>query len=246
MEIPHSCYIIDQGNHNTKMVRVVDALFGEKHTMPNELWQPEFQEGEEVLFNSVSPFLADHWNIIKSQTRRAFQIDRFGPLPFSMNYRTPETLGMDRLAHAAWACSKHPNTTMLVIDFGTCMTSTLIDANQALCGGTISPGLQSRFQSLHDYTAGLPLLHSNSLDTISFPGKTTQESIYFGVRIGMQAEMDALIEKTLSLFPQAHVALTGGDASLFAVSSETPTFVVENLNLEGFYALHQHQNYRPH
>ena len=62
----------------------------------------------------------------------------------------------------------------------------------------------------------------------------------------MQAERDALIAKTRALFPEARIALTGGDASLFEDSSETPTFVVENLNLEGFYALHQHQNYRTH
>ena len=121
MDHPHSCFVIDQGNHNTKWVQVIKGVFGEKQTVANELWQPDFKEGDEVLFNSVSPFQTDHWNIIKRQTSRAFQINRSGSWPFHMHYETPETIGMDRLAHAAWACHTHPNTPVLVIDFGTCM-----------------------------------------------------------------------------------------------------------------------------
>lgn len=246
MSNPKTCFIIDQGNHNTKLVRFVDGHIDQKITLKNEDWTPAFQAFDEVFFNSVSAHQEKHWNAIQEQTKRSFQLNRQGPLPFRMNYETPETLGADRYAHAAWASANHPGASCLVIDFGTCLTSTWIDGDNQLCGGSISPGMSLRYQALHEHTARLPLLDYTSTHRAAYPGKSTKESIHCGVQLGMKAELNELIHLVRAHDVNTVIALTGGDALRFADYSETPTFVIENLNIEGYYVLHKHQNCNPH
>ncbi|MFM7729549.1 MAG: type III pantothenate kinase [Flavobacteriales bacterium] len=224
----------------------MNGLIDQKSTIKNEDWVPTFEPSDEVFFNSVSKHQLSHWQAIQAQTSNAFQLDRQGPFPFIMDYQTPETLGADRYAHAAWASVHHPGKSCLVVDFGTCLTSTWINSKNQLCGGSISPGMSMRFQALHQYTASLPLLDSMSMKPTAYPGKSTHESISCGVRLGMLAELKELIRSVQRLAPDTLVAITGGDAPLFADYTETTTFVVENLNIEGFYALHKHQNCHPH
>ena len=71
-------------------------------------------------------------------------------------YRTPNTLGLDRLAAVIGANYLYPNKSNLVIDGGTCITYDWIDANGNYFGGSISPGLNMRYNALNYYTAKLP------------------------------------------------------------------------------------------
>ena len=51
-----------------------------------------------------------------------YELDSTFIFPFKLNYKTPETLGNDRLALAAAATILFPNSNNLVIDAGTCIT----------------------------------------------------------------------------------------------------------------------------
>ncbi len=80
------------------------------------------------------------------------------PLPITIRYDTPETLGADRIASAVAGNFFFPDEAVLIINTGTCLTTDLVSAKGEYLGGTISPGLQMRLNALHHYTGNLPLI----------------------------------------------------------------------------------------
>ena len=79
-------------------------------------------------------------------------------LPIKVRYKTPETLGRDRLAAAVGANYLQPGKDLLVIDAGTAITYELVDASGSYLGGNISPGMTTRFRALNQFTKKLPLV----------------------------------------------------------------------------------------
>jgi len=69
----------------------------------------------------------------------------------------PEAIGADRLALSAAAVHFYPGKNNLVIGLGSCITYNFINQYHQFLGGAISPGMEMRFKSMHDYTAKLPL-----------------------------------------------------------------------------------------
>lgn len=133
------------------------------------------------------------------------------PLPIKVEYGTPGTLGLDRIAAAAGAGSCMKGA--LIVDAGTAVTLDIV-ANDTFLGGNISPGLRLRFRSLNHYTSRLPLV-SPSGDIPSF-GYDTATAIRTGVVNGMLAEIKYTYQEALSKFPGLRFLLTGGDADFLA------------------------------
>ena len=79
-------------------------------------------------------------------------------MPFKTLYKTPKTLGADRLALVAGAVFGFPNKSVLIIDVGTCITFDFVDSKKKYLGGSISPGLQMRLNALSNQTSALPLV----------------------------------------------------------------------------------------
>jgi len=76
-------------------------------------------------------------------------------IPIRNLYKTPETLGKDRLAAVVGAYSLFHGRDILVFDAGTALTIDFLDKEGNYRGGNISPGLNMRFRALHDYTQKL-------------------------------------------------------------------------------------------
>ena len=154
-------------------------------------------------------------------------------LPFTINYKTPATLGADRIGLVAGAILKHPAGQKLIIDAGTCVTYDFIDENNVYYGGAISPGLQLRFKSLNDYTANLPVLQAGN-EEIPLTGYDTVTSIKSGVVLGLVNEIEGFIVKYYQKFPHLKVFLTGGDKKLLDRYIKNKIFVSSKfLLLEG-------------
>lgn len=154
------------------------------------------------------------------------------PLPFKIGYKTPKTLGVDRIALVAAAWFKFPNEASLVIDAGTCITYDFIDAFGVYHGGAIAPGLSMRFKSMHHFTKKLPDL-SISTDEISFIGRTTKESMESGVLNGTVFEIEGTIHTYQQKFGKVNIILTGGDAKFLDKRLKNSIFVNPNFLLEG-------------
>ena len=99
-------------------------------------------------------------NTIRHQLERLpfniIELSHETPVPVTNLYKTPQTLGMDRLAAVVAANWLKPGHDVLVIDAGTCVTYDFIDADGAYHGGNISPGMRMRFKALNIFTDKLP------------------------------------------------------------------------------------------
>ena len=153
------------------------------------------------------------------------------PLPISNRYKTPETLGTDRLAGVCGAIQLFPGSNNLVIDAGTCITYDFIDKESSYHGGSISPGLNMRFNAVHTFTAKLPLVTPKA--GVELIGDTTEISIQSGVVNGLLSEIDGIIQQYRGKFPDLKVILCGGDAGFFENQLKASIFAVPDLVLIG-------------
>ena len=153
------------------------------------------------------------------------------PIPLQNYYKTPYTLGMDRLAAAigAWSIKKESN--LLVVDAGTAVTFDLVTIDGAFLGGNIAPGIELRFKALHEFTGALPLVDREG--EIPLFGRNTEEAIRSGVIRGLNNELKGYIDLLKRDYKPLFVFLTGGDADSFEIKGKSGTFVVPNLVLLG-------------
>ena len=153
------------------------------------------------------------------------------PVPIKNLYKTPETLGKDRLAAVIGTSALFPGHNCLVIDAGTCITFDFIDANARYLGGAISPGISLRFKALHNFTGRLPLVSHQNFERLT--GTTTEESILSGVLNGTTAELNGVINNYCDIYPGIKVVITGGDMNYFDKRLKNDTFAAPNLVLMG-------------
>ncbi len=131
------------------------------------------------------------------------------PTPLTNRYRTPATLGTDRLAAAVGAWAQQPHRPLLVIDAGSCITFDFVTADGAYVGGNIAPGLHARLQAIGDYFPRLPLVSAEG-DTPEL-GYDTETAIRAGVIQGMKHEIEGYIAAFRKKYADLLVFLTGGD-----------------------------------
>ena len=154
------------------------------------------------------------------------------PLPVVNLYKTPETLGTDRISSVIGAfyemgCS----SAILCIDSGTALTYDIINANGEYIGGNISPGLDMRFNSLHRFTSRLPLVSPEG--ELNETGTSTESAIRNGVIQGIRYEILGYISHFRKKFPGLKVFFTGGSMEYYADISKKYIFADKNIVLKG-------------
>lgn len=152
-------------------------------------------------------------------------------LPFKNLYKTPKTLGIDRIALVSACVYKFPKKNAIVIDAGTCITYDFVTAKSEYLGGAISPGIRMRYKSLNNLTANLPLLETKTPNDIT--GNSTNMSIHSGVINGVLKEIDGVIEQYKQKYSDLTVILTGGDANFLSKQLKSSIFANSNFLLEG-------------
>ena len=152
-------------------------------------------------------------------------------IPFINLYKTPKTLGIDRIALVAAAVKQYPNKNVLIIDAGTCITFDFVNTKKEYLGGAISPGIKLRYKSLNAFTANLPLISNLELENLT--GKNTYESIVSGVLNGVVAEIDGLIFRYKQKYLDLTVVLTGGDTNFLSKQLKSSIFATQNFVLQG-------------
>lgn len=153
------------------------------------------------------------------------------PVPIENQYRTPETLGLDRLAGMVAASWLYPGTNVLVIDAGTCITFDFLDESGKFLGGNIAPGLDMRYKAMHHFTQRLPSVER--ADTGLLLGETTQEALQNGGLMGVLMEIAGYIEILKNKHNSINTLLTGGDAQYLAEHLKTTLAVEPHLILIG-------------
>jgi type III pantothenate kinase len=129
-------------------------------------------------------------------------------------YKTPQTLGLDRLAAVIGAHQLYPGKGSLVIDAGTAITYDWVDAQGNYFGGSISPGLNTRYKALNYYTGKLPLVTADSKFDRDY-GQDTATAIRSGVQNGIKYELHGFIDSYKKKERGLNIILTGGDSIFF-------------------------------
>lgn len=153
-------------------------------------------------------------------------------LPIQIKYKSPETLGRDRIGAACGVHHLYPNLNALSIDAGTCIKFDFVNEHSEYLGGSISPGINMRFKALNNYTAKLPLL-SASDNEVSLIGDSSVNSILSGVQNGAIAEVLAFINMYKTQYPNLNIVITGGDSHFFVDALKNSIFANPNLVLIG-------------
>lgn len=148
------------------------------------------------------------------------------PRGIIVDYRTPETLGADRLAAVMGARLLLPNRALLVIDAGTCITFDMMTPTGHFLGGNISPGLSMRLRAMHEHTARLPLVEREGA-TPQY-GCNTETALRSGVVRGIHHEIMGYVAELRQEWPDGCVFLTGGDGGAFDIETKTCDFAKEN------------------
>ena len=152
-------------------------------------------------------------------------------IPINNLYKTPETLGNDRIALVVGANFLYPKKDVIIIDAGTCITIDFLNKRAEYLGGRISPGINMRFKSLNTFTDKLPLnkLKKNT----KFYGNDTLSAINSGVQRGVLSELNQIISEYSDQNPNLIIVLCGGDALYLQNELKRPIFVHQNLVLVG-------------
>lgn len=227
---------IDQGNSSTKV-----GLFEGDKFVENKIFKcfgiPEigglFKDYpiDMCIFSSVASYEDLVINELSSRVKTFIELSAETPISITNAYKTPETLGKDRLAAVVGASFLKPDTDILVIDAGSAITYDFIDKNKLYHGGNISPGVDLRFKALHYFTDKLPLVKLE--EEVSFLGDDTKSAILSGVINGICFEMDGYINSLRSEYHDLSAFLTGGDTIYFANKLKNAIFANTNLVLIG-------------
>jgi type III pantothenate kinase len=225
--------VVDYGNTSAKVAIFNQSKLIEKLTFAATENLKEFlltSTAENLIVSSVN---ADAKQICDwaAQAKQKFILTHKLPLPITIAYGTPHTLGVDRIAGACGAVQLFPGFNTLVIDAGTCITYDFTDEKRSYYGGGISPGLMMRFKAVHTFTAKLPLV--NPTDSPELIGNSTETSIQSGVIYGMVEEIKGIIERYRIKYPDLRVILCGGDAPFFENKLKASIFASPDLVLFG-------------
>jgi type III pantothenate kinase len=176
-------------------------------------------------------FLSANTNYIAFSVEKSTGIQNF--------YQSAATLGLDRWAKLIAVHALYAKQDCFIIDMGTCITYDFISANSEYYGGSISLGIQMRFNALEHYTGKLPLIIWDKDSKIP-NGTDTHTAIKSGVLNGVVSELEGFISKEYKKNNTLKIMVTGGDAtflleqfknSIFAPHiTHDPHLVLKGLN----------------
>ncbi|MFV0377369.1 MAG: type III pantothenate kinase [Mangrovibacterium sp.] len=229
--------IIDIGNTRCKWAIFANNAMLSVHSSTDltvALLQQIFAETPDiaaVIVSSVRKFPNDCRSFLRGSTSYFIELTHQTPVPITTRYKTPETLGLDRLAAAIGAASLYPATPLLVVDAGTAITIDLVSDRNEYLGGNISPGIETRFKALNHFTEKLPLVElTNEFDLV---GTDTQSAIRAGVQQGVLFEIDSYIALFRKEQPNLTSIVAGGHAPFLAKQLHETVVLHEHLTLYG-------------
>jgi len=228
--------VIDQGNSKIKYGifadDVMEQMVSKEVFNCEEILNLATNQGvENIIYSSVAQTLSHNDKGRMEQEFYFLELTHQLKLPITNAYETPSTLGLDRLAAVVGAYSLFPKQNCLIVDAGTCMTLEILTDDGVYLGGNISPGVRMRLQSMHQFTARLPLVNIGQWNENW--GISTETALQNGGLLGACLEIEGLEKRLRQKWPQLKCLITGGDAELLANQLECKIFVYTNLVLIG-------------
>ena len=220
---------IDIGNTNVvlALLDAEDRVLEERRTPSKDGWTAEQYAaqirallcGRAVRGAAVSSVVPELTGVLSAAAREAagvtaLVVNSDSPVGLTLAIERPETLGADILAADAAAAEEYP-LPVIVFDFGTATTVTVVDEQRRYRGGVILPGIKLGMQALFTGTAQLPDIR------IEAPAHVicteTVESLQAGAVYGAAAMTDGLVERMESELGRPCTAVVTGGLGCFVV-----------------------------
>ncbi|MCS7035705.1 MAG: type III pantothenate kinase [Saprospiraceae bacterium] len=227
---------LDIGN-----TRIKGGLFRGKQLLGHSDWATQEwaliaafakeMQARQVVLSAVAPVDEEVVEQLKRQTDYWLEITHLTPMPFKVAYKTPHTLGRDRIAAVAGAHARFPGHNCLVVDCGTCIKYDMLTAEGVYLGGNIAPGAFMRLRAMHEFTARLPLAPMEM--PADFIGDSTTTALQNGALLGATLEIEGFVQTFRRRFADLIVILTGGDATFFRPVLPFDLLVEPQLTLHG-------------
>lgn len=229
--------IVDIGNSSAKAALFEGDKITEECRLEHDALACFFAESGKdgtihaAIVSSVIPLGEEVEQAIMSLPYPCLRMSARLKMPFEIAYKTPDTLGADRLAAAAEAYAQKPGHDILVIDAGTAITYDMVTSEGLYLGGNISPGIDMRLKALNHFTGRLPLVSKEGeRHTI---GITTETAIREGVLQGVDKEIEGYVREYMSKYPHLLVFLTGGDSFFLDNRAKNHIFADNLLVIKG-------------
>lgn len=144
----------------------------------------------------------------------------------------PYEIGSDLVSNALAAYMRFKSN-CIVVDFGTALTFTTIDATGKILGVAIVPGLKTAIRSLSQNTAKLFDVPLELPDSVL--GKNTVHAIQAGILIGYEGLVSSMIKRIKAEINDAKcpTVATGGLSSIITSLKDQFTEVDPTLTLNG-------------
>ncbi len=227
---------IDAGNSSLKVGLFKNNTLLKQKNLANGCSILEFLSSEELknITLVISCSVTELISLRDLPDVKKILIDHTSNFPFNINYKTPKTLGIDRVV----ACSSvwKDTSDVLVIDAGSCITYDFVSKSDGYLGGAISPGLRMRFKAMNNFTDKLPFI-SQIENNPNIIGENTEECLKSGVINGITNEISGFIGKLKLNSPDLIVFLTGGDSIFLGTELKIDIFADQNLVLKGLNSL---------
>jgi type III pantothenate kinase len=189
---------------------------------------------QKIVISSVVPDLTDRIiNVVVTLFEKRPSVlgpDVYAKLPIEV--LNPYEIGSDLVSNALAAYMRFKSN-CIVVDFGTALTFTTIDAKGKILGVAIAPGLKTAIRSLSQNTAKLfdvPLELPGSV-----LGKNTVHAIQAGILIGYEGLVSSMIKRIKSELNDSTCATvaTGGLSAIITSLKDQFTEVDPHLTLNG-------------
>ncbi|MCX6151671.1 MAG: type III pantothenate kinase [Ignavibacteriales bacterium] len=238
----------DVGNTNTKLIVYKKQNRAAYKVFPNENISLDSFKNFGITNAAISSVVSEKTKMLSDYIQKELKVTPYiinhkSNFNLAINYKTPETLGIDRICATEGAYSLYRKENpiindlekfyLLIIDFGTATTLNFVNYNSMFEGGIILPGIKTMIDSLNKNTAQLPKIDLS--DYISFIGKDTRSSIASGI-----------LNSTISLIEKAYnhltnfagteiikIYLTGGNAGIIQPFIRYENILVDDLVLLG-------------
>ena len=157
----------------------------------------------------------------------------------NIRVENPREVGADRICDCVAAYRKYGGP-VVVIDFGTATTFTVITEKGEMIGGAIAPGIKGSMDSLVNTAAKLPRIELE--DPGSVLAKNTVTNMQAGIVYGFAGLVEYIVQKMKKELgvDELKVVATGGLGQIISDEAKCITVVDRTLSLEGLRILYEY------
>ena len=243
---------LDIGNTNIKAGVFKGENLKDHYVFTDTRLLKSFLNKHEISNIAISSVVPQKFKLITellsaSYNFKPYTINKDSRFNLIIDYKTPETLGIDRICSTEGAFNLCKNklisdTYLLTIDFGTATTFSIVKNPNIFIGGLIAPGINTMFKSLATQTSQLPDL---TMDNYKFViGNDTNSSIASGIINSAAGLVDKVINHLNNLDDCSNLIIyaTGGMSGKLQNFLPNEIIYDEFLVLKGIRSLYELNN----